>query len=552
MTEPQNPDRRPAAPMTRQAWTVVDAETMRALDRHTIDHLGVLGDLLMESAGRAVAAAVIEALAELPTGQERNVLVVCGTGNNGGDGLVVARHLHQWGIPVRVALLGESAAVRGDAAKNLERARSVGVGFLGAGLEVSSPGLIVDAIFGTGLSRDVSGESLNAIRRINALRAARATSLRVIAVDLPSGLSADTGQVMGDAVHADVTVTIELPKLGLVFEPGRSHAGRILVASVGIAHSAPNTLPQVELWSPAGAAARLPARPSAGHKGSFGHALLVAGSEGKTGAAALAAEAASRAGAGLVTLACPAGLNDILEVKCTEAMTAPVADTPGRAFGATAEETILALAAERDAVGLGPGLGRDPETAKLVAALATRLTCPLVLDADGLQPFAAESGLLLTREAPTVLTPHPGEAARLLGTDAAAINRDRLGAARRLAKETGSVVLLKGAGTVIASPEGRAVVNPTGGPALASGGTGDVLTGVIAAYLAQGVPTFEAAAVGAFLHGYAADRISERTGGSGLLAGDLLPELPLAAERLRAHGRDAAPEIGLVVPFPGL
>ena len=240
MTEPQNPDPYQAPLMTRQTWPVVDAETMRALDRHTIDGLGVPGDLLMESAGRAVTAAVLEALAELPGGRERDVLVVCGTGNNGGDGLVVARHLHQRGISVRVGLLGHFAAMRGDAAKNLERARTVGVGFLGAEFDVSSPGVIVDAIFGTGLSRDVSGEALDAIRRINSLRGTRAASLRVIAVDLPSGLSADTGQVMGDAVHADLTVTIELPKLGLVFEPGRSHAGRVCVANVGIAHSAPD------------------------------------------------------------------------------------------------------------------------------------------------------------------------------------------------------------------------------------------------------------------------------------------------------------------------
>ena len=535
--------------MSRQAWPIADAETMRALDRHTIDVLGVPGDLLMESAGRAVVAAVLEVQRERPSGPQRDVLVVCGTGNNGGDGLVAARHLHQRGISVRVALLGETSAVQGDAARNLERARTSGVEFVGSHFELPSPGVIVDAIFGTGLSRAVEGEALEAIQRINTRRGA---DLRVISVDLPSGLSADTGQVLGDAVQADLTVTIELPKLGLVFEPGRSHAGRICVSSVGIAHAAPGVDPQVEMWTLAGAASRLPARPAAGHKGSFGHVLLVAGSEGKTGAAALAAEAAGRAGAGLVTLACPAGLNDILEIKCTEAMTVPVADTVGRTLATGAEEEILALAAERDAVGLGPGLGRNPETASLVLAVAKRLTCPLVIDADGLLPFAAQPGVLAAREASTILTPHPGEAARLLGSDAREINRDRLGAARHLAAETGSVVLLKGAGTLIAAPGGRAVVNPTGGPALASGGSGDVLTGVVTAFLAQGVPAFEAAAIGAFLHGFAADRISEHVGGSGLLAADLLRELPLAAERLRTYGRDAAPEIGLVVPFPGL
>jgi NAD(P)H-hydrate epimerase len=293
--------------------------------------------------------------------------------------------------------------------------------------------------------------------------------------------------------------------------------------------------------------------------------LLVAGSEGKTGAAALAAEAAARAGAGLVTLACPAGLNDILEVKCTEAMTAPVADTPGRSLAAAAEDSLVQLASERDVVGCGPGVGRHDETVKLIRALARRLEQPLVIDADGIFAFAGEPDLLKARRAPTILTPHPGEAARMLGSSAAALNRDRPGAARALARSTGAVVLLKGAATVTAEPGGEVVVNPTGGPALGSGGTGDVLTGMVAAYLAQGLAPLEAAALAAWVHGAAADRLSRELGGAGLLAGELAAEVPAAMEELRGgvegRSRGFSERAGggellegypaLVLPFPG-
>jgi NAD(P)H-hydrate epimerase len=527
------------------AWALACADEMRALDRHTIETLGVPGELLMESAGRAVADEVLGLLAP-----GAGVLVVCGRGNNGGDGLVVARHLQLLGVPVRVALLGSAASLRGDAAANLRRARAAGVAIEGERWRAPAAGVIVDAIFGTGLSRPVEGAAASSIRRIAAAREAH-PDLRVVAVDLPSGLCADTGQVLGAAAPADLTVTLALPKPGLALEPGRSLAGRVRVARIGIAESAPGVKLATALWTRAGAGARLPARPAAGHKGSFGHALLVAGSEGKTGAAALAAHGAARSGAGLVTIACPAGLNDVLELLCTEAMTAPVPDTAQRAFAASASEAVLALAATRDAVGLGPGIGRSAETQAFVSAVAKRLERPLALDADALYAFAGEPERLASRPAPSVLTPHPGEAAALLGGDAAALNRDRLGSARRLASLTGSVVLLKGAASVTAAPDGRALVNPTGGPALASGGTGDVLLGIVTGYLAQGLPAFEAAALAAFVHGAAADRIALRTGAAGLLASELAAELPETAQRLRqAAGASAGTGAGLALDFP--
>ena len=534
--------------IARGVWPLVDVETMRALDRHTIDALGVPGELLMESAGRAVSQLVLEQLGEVASGE---VCVVCGVGNNGGDGLVLARHLQLLGVDVRAALVGDESRLSADAAVNLKRARRVGVRIEAEGWSAPERGVVVDALFGTGLARPVSGPAADAIRTINRARAAHAI---VVAVDLPSGLDADTGQILGSAVRADVTATVGLPKLGLVLEPGRSLAGHVQVLRIGIADEAPGVRPPAELWSAVAAGARLPERPQHGHKGSFGHVLLVAGGEGKTGAAALAARGAARAGAGLVTIACPAGLNDILEVKCTEAMTAPLPDTPERSLAAAAEDAVLALAAERDVVAMGPGVGRSHETVCLMRALAKRLEAPLVVDADGLFAFAEEPAVLKSRDGVTILTPHPGEAARLLGTRSAEVNRDRVSAARSLASATGAVVLLKGAGSVTASPEGRVVVNPTGGPSLAAGGTGDVLAGMVASYLAQGLTAVDAAALAAYVHGAAADRLGRRAGG--LLASELADGLPSAAARLRASCDSDGPlvaeaGVGLALPLPG-
>jgi len=529
-------------------WPLVTAQEMRELDRDAIEKLGVPADALMENAGRAVAQ---ELLRELPSGAE--VSIVCGRGNNGGDGLVAARHLHQLGVDVRVVLLGDVADLSADAATNLDRACRVGVPLADHEWQPPPRGVVVDAIFGTGLSRIVEGVEAEWIRRINACRADACGRVRVVSVDLPSGLCADSGAVLGSCIEADTTVALGLPKVGLSLEPGRSAAGRISVAEIGIGDPDANRLPRTELWTRAYAGSRLPARPADGHKGSFGHVLIVAGSEGKTGAAALAAEGAARTGAGLVTIACPAGLNDILEIKCTEAMTAPVADTPERALASSAADSIVALAATRDALGLGPGIGRSEETQALVVSLIKRLEIPLVIDADGLYPFAGEPDWLRERRAPTVLTPHPGEAAALLGIEASEVNRDRPAAARELAKRFGSVIALKGAASVTAAPDGRIAINPTGGPALAAGGTGDVLLGMLTGLVAQGLEAFEATALAVFIHGAAADRLAKRAGSSGHLAGEIASEVPAATEDLRADLTAAAHgnfRVGLAVSFP--
>jgi len=541
-------------------WPLVTAARMQELDRHTIDKLGIPGELLMECAGRAVVEVLLARFAaRLAEGGE--VCVVCGGGNNGGDGLVVARHLQLLGWPVRVALLSEPARLSGDAAANHARAVAVGVRIETGEPRLPERGVVVDAIFGTGLARPVAGTQARAIGLIAGWRG---RDRSVLAVDLPSGLDADTGGVLGCAAPADVTVTLSLPKLGLTLEPGRGLAGEIEVARIGIADSIADedagAARGAELWSARGLAAVLPTRPRDGHKGRFGHVLVVAGSAGKTGAAALAALGAGRAGAGLVTIACPSGLEAILEVKCTEAMTVGVSEVEGHGLATGAERQILELARERDVVALGPGLGRHVESEALVRSLVAKIVRPLVLDADGLNALGRDLSLLQARDGATILTPHPGEAARLLGADAAAVNRDRVAAARELARSSGAVVLLKGAATVVADPAGRVIVNPTGGPALATGGTGDVLTGIVAAHLAQGLAPVEAAAAAAWLHGAAADRLARRRGEVGLLAGEMAEELPEVARSLRegaggGRGEDGREDGGadrrLLLPFPG-
>ena len=531
--------------MTRARWPLVDAAQMRALDHYTIETLGTSGDALMESAGRAA----VDLLLNMREGSEP-IHVICGGGNNGGDGLVIARHLHLLGVPVQVALLADAASLRGDAARNLTRVQALGIPLEGSRWRAPSRGLVVDAIFGTGLSRPVAGVPATSIRRMNAARGANPGALRVVAIDLPSGLCADTGRALGVAVEADATLTIGLPKLGLILEPGRTLAGSIFVARIGIADRTPTVEARATLFTRAGAAEALPARPRGGHKGTFGHVLLVAGSEGKTGAAVLAAQAAGRSGAGLVTLACPGSLNDILETKCTEAMTAPLPETPTRGLSSDAENAILALAATRDAVGMGPGIGREAETLALVRNVAKRIPQALVLDADALIAFADEPALLQAREAPTILTPHPGEAAAMLGSHAQDLNDDRPAAARALAQETGCTVVLKGASTVVCAPDGSLILNPTGGPALATGGTGDVLLGLTVGLLAQGVPASTAAALGAYVHGAAADTLAATMGDAGMLAGDLPDEIPPTLAALRGSAPCDGCDPHLVVSFP--
>jgi hydroxyethylthiazole kinase-like uncharacterized protein yjeF len=506
---------------------LVTAPEMRDLDARASQEYAIPSLLLMENAGRAVAE---HALQMLGPGSRRRVAVYCGKGNNGGDGLVAARYLANAGCEIRLFLSASALQMRGDAGANLEIARRMDMPL--TGLESPPPepwpaDLALDAVLGTGIRGEVTG---GAAVLIGALKS---SGCPVLAVDLPSGLDSDSGRLASTCVRADCTVTMALPKLGLALYPGREAAGRIEVADIGMPRALLDA-PEVRTWwlDREHVALLLSPRPPTAHKGDAGRVLLLAGSEGMAGAAALSSEGAVRGGAGLVTLGCPRSLIDVMAAKLTEVMTAPLAETETRALDLDALDTVRARGAQADALALGPGLGRHPRTGELVHALVGSWDRPIVIDADALSLLSPAAGTTFPAQA--VLTPHPGELARLLGSTIPAVEADRVAAARDAARQFGCVVLLKGAATLIADPEGRLGVNSTGTPAMATGGCGDVLTGLIAALLAQGLAPFEAACAGAYLHGLAGELAERRFGGPGIAAGDLLPELPAARASLRA------------------
>jgi len=491
------------------------AEEMRAIDEAAINEYGIPGMVLMENAGLRVLEAVDECAA-----RDSRIVIICGRGNNGGDGFVVARHLHNRGADVQVLLLAEAAGIRGDAEANFAIARRAGVPII----EAPSPrvlnraaedaDILVDGILGTGAKGTVQSPALMAIRATQRCRG------RIIAIDIPSGISGNDGSVLGTAVRADITVTFALPKIGLYTYPGRAYCGDIRIADIGI----PRALLEDErlrtnLTTLADARAMLPRRDPAAHKGDCGRVVILGGSPGLTGAPTLAAQGALRAGAGLVTVGCASSLNPILEVKLTEAMTRPLPETESATLGEASIGEALRLVESADAVVLGPGLGRERQAKYFTREIFCRCAKPLVIDADAL--FALDLKLDRPRGVPTLLTPHPGEMARLCGSSIQEVQRNRLGCARSVAKATGAVIVLKGAGTVIAAPDGEAWLNPTGSVALATGGTGDVLAGILGALLAGGSAPLAAAVTGVYYHGAAGDLAAERLSDRGVIAGDV-------------------------------
>jgi ADP-dependent NAD(P)H-hydrate dehydratase / NAD(P)H-hydrate epimerase len=505
---------------------ILTAEQMREADRCSIVDLGIPGVVLMESAGRAVVSEILRRYSHLAPGP---VLVLCGKGNNGGDGLVVARTLLQQGWQVTTVLFTAEAAIRGDARLYLEILQRLGVSIEYAedvpGVEtlfprLPVPVLIVDALFGTGLSSPVSGHYAAAIDWMNSSPALK------VAIDIPSGLDASSGAILGSALYADLTVALAAAKLGQVIYPGVTCCGELAVAEIGIPQAVLDELAAGILLEAGDVRDFLPARPAVGHKGTFGHLFLVAGSCGKSGAAVLAAEAALRAGAGLVTVATPASQQGTLAVKLTEAMTTALDEVAGELAG-TAFAQIAALWQDKKVLAIGPGLGRSPATVAVVRKVVAECPLPLVIDADALFALADATELLKARPVgTTILTPHPGEMAHLLGISIAEVEADRIATARCFAEAHGVILVLKGARTVIAAPDGGIMINPTGHAGMASGGMGDLLTGIIAALLCQGAPPLAAAAAGVWLHGRSGDRLCSRFGDAGLLARDLLTEIP--------------------------
>jgi ADP-dependent NAD(P)H-hydrate dehydratase / NAD(P)H-hydrate epimerase len=489
-----------------------DAAEQRAQDEWAIGERGIPSLELMERAGTGLAALVSE---QVPAG---SLAVVCGKGNNGGDGLVVARLLREQGREVRVLLLGEASDLRGDARANVERLPGPAPEpFTAAALDGAAG--IVDAILGTGFAGQPRDPAASAIEAINA------ASAPVIACDVPSGVDASTGEVAGAAVRAQATATFHAGKPGLWIAPGKTHAGAVSVIDIGIPDGGP-ARPAVGLIADA-VLDTIPRRGSDSTKFAAGSVLVCGGSTGLTGAPCMACESAMRAGAGYVTACIPASLNQIFEVRLLEVMTAPLSDEDGKLDPGAIDE-VLARSERVQSLVLGPGLGRAPETLRFARELARAAPLPLLLDADGLNAHAGELDSLARRAAPTVLTPHAGELARLLQSDSDAVGAHRLACARRTAERAAAIVVLKGDDTIVAEPGGRAGVSRGGAPALATAGTGDVLSGVVGAFLAKRMDPFHAACAGVYVHAAAGQLLARRIGPEGVIASDVIEALPAA------------------------
>lgn len=512
---------------------VLTAEQMREIDELTIKEVGIPGIVLMENAGRG-AAEVIKRRYDL---KRKNVLVLCGRGNNGGDGFVTARYLKNWGVEVKVCLLAEKESIKGDAKLNLEIWTKIG-GTLVEIKEIQDielvkrcldwAHLVVDAMLGTGAKKGLSPLFKSVIELVNS------SGKPIVALDLPSGIDPTTGEVEEMAVKADCTITFGMPKVGLVVYPGADYVGELELVDIGIPkvlfeqRSGDHFLlePQ-ELYTKV-----LGPRARDTHKGTYGHLLVVAGSRGKTGAATMVGEAALRIGAGLVTVAIPESLNPILEVKLTEVMTEPLPEEDGF-LAKNALLRVFHLMEGKKALAVGPGLGVNEATKELICGLLKESHIPMVFDADAINCLAGNLEPLKTKKAPLILTPHPGEMGRLLGIGPSEVKAKKLELVRTLAEQYGIIVVLKGAGTIIGDPSGKLYINPTGNPGMASGGMGDILTGLIGGLLAQGVEPLEAAKLGVYLHGLAGDLACEELGELSLVATDLLRFLPKAIARLK-------------------
>ena len=506
---------------------LVTASEMQEMDRRTIEDFGIPGMVLMENAGRGAIRFFLE---QFPDIEKHQVGVIAGRGNNGGDGYVMARYLKQKGASVKVYLLSTADRVQGDAASNLKFLKSMDIPLI----EISSEApfskhksemarldVWIDAILGTGLKSDVKGYLKTVIEFINGL------NKPVFAVDIPSGLNSDTGQVCGTCIRAKATATFAFAKTGHMIYPGTHYTGSLKVVDIGIPYPIVEAIrPRQEVLTDDLIKSYLPHREPDAHKGTTGHLLVVAGSPGKTGAAAMTSAAALRCGAGLVTLGIAQSLNAILESQILETMTAPLPETQPGILGESAFESIHNLMEGKKSVAFGPGLGQAAETKSLVQKIVESSPIPLVIDADGLNNLAGNTRILKGTRAPVILTPHPGEMARLADTTTATIQQDRIACSRDFATTYNAHIVLKGAHTVIAHPDGQVLINPTGNAGMASGGMGDVLTGIIAGLITQGMSPQRACRVGVYLHGAAADSLAQKLGPYGYLAGDVMEAIP--------------------------
>jgi hydroxyethylthiazole kinase-like uncharacterized protein yjeF len=511
---------------------VLTAAQMREADRRTIDVIGVPSVVLMENAGRQVVSAMEAAFGELA---DSRVAILAGRGNNGGDGFVVARTLAQRGVDVHTYVIGDTNDIRGDARLNLDILERLVLPVIGIATnedwkrhegEILAADVIVDALFGTGLATPLSGLYETVVDDVND------SDVPVVAVDIPSGLSADQREPIGPHIFATLTVTMATPKYPLVLPPSEDAVGTLVVADIGIPREVIDGLDGdvVRIVDDEELAELIQPRASDTHKGSFGHVLIVAGSRGKTGAAHLAAMGALRCGAGLVTVATPDSCVPIVAALGAEYMTMGLPEQKDGALASTGLAAILETSV--DVIAIGPGIGTGPGAAAIVEGLVTRAAAPLVLDADAINVLAGRSRRLSGIGRPVVMTPHPGELARLMGTTIAEVQRDRIGAARTAAREFDACVILKGYRTVIATPDGQTSINMTGNPGMATGGSGDTLTGMLAAWMGQLSDTAGACQLAVHLHGAAGDLAAARYGEVAMTAGDVASHIADAIRQL--------------------
>jgi hydroxyethylthiazole kinase-like uncharacterized protein yjeF len=517
----------------KKPMKILTSAEMRDIDRTAIEELGIPGLVLMENAGLRIVRAL---RARFDAIERERTVVVAGKGNNGGDGFVVARHLANSGARPEVLLLAAKDEVQGDAAVNLAIALKMGIpitevrtaaDWKKARVDVFHASIVVDALFGTGLVKPLDGLYAAAVEDINKSRAF------TVAVDIPSGLSADTFEVIGPSVEADLTVTLAAPKIAHIFPPASDRVGELVIAPIGIPPALfGDPALKLELVEEAALQPFFRKRKKDSHKGNYGHLLIVAGSLGKSGAAALAGRAALRMGAGLVTVATAAGVLPSIARTMAELMTEPLAETPERTIAAAALPRVLGLLKGKSAVLVGPGLSTNASTAEFVLGLLPKIKVPAVVDADGLNIVASKIEVLGRVAGPVVLTPHPGEFSRLVGRPNAEVLRHRLDLVPEFAAKHGVIVVFKGYRTLVAGPDGRVFVNPTGNPGMATGGTGDVLGGMIASEIAQEKDTLGAVLAAVYAHGLAGDIAAERLGEKALVAGDIVRFLPPALKAL--------------------